>query len=554
MRSTRALLLPAALLGVAACAPDSLPTLEPASASALSRRADERTPATIELEKIGTWVGGGAQASEITAYDDVSRRMFVVNGALGTVDVVDVQVPSAPVRVGQLQFAGSANSVSAYRGVVAIAVENASKTAAGTVEFYRTTTLEPLASVGVGALPDMVTFSPDGRYVVVANEGEPSPDYTDDPEGSVSIIELRGLVHCDDEDEAEHRFHDGDDDDGRRPAPRVRHVRFTAYNGRETALRAQGIRIYGPNATAAQDLEPEYVAIDGDSRTAWVTLQENNALAIIDLRSATIRELVPLGYKDHRLAGNGLDASDRDNAVNIRNWPVFGMYQPDGIAAFSVGRQTYLITANEGDARDYPGFAEESRVSALALDPAVFSDAVCGGPCKDNARLGRLTVTRTLGQDPASGLYRELYVLGGRSFSILSASGARLWDSGDQLEQRTAALPNVAFNASNTGNAFDDRSDNKGPEPEGVAVGRIGRKTFAFIGLERVGGVMVYDVSVPTVPVFATYVNTRAGAAGDLGPEGLQFVPAERSPIKAPLLFVGNEISGTTAIFEIKLR
>ena len=129
-----------------------------------------------------------------------------------------------------------------------------------------------------------------------------------------------------------------------------------------------------------------------------------------------------------------------------------------------------------------------------------------------------------------------------------------MWDSGDQLEQRTTALPLVAFNASNEGNALDDRSDNKGPEPEGVVLGRLGEKTFAFVGLERVGGVIVYDVTTPTAPTFVTYANARLGAAGDLGPEGLAFVPAVRSPSRRPLLVVGNEDSGTTAIYEIELR
>jgi len=567
MTSSFPRLLLVSAVALAACAPDALPPLAAAPDLAESRDGSGRTPSTISLSKIGSFDGGGTAAAEITAFDHVSDRLFVVNGALGTVDVLDLAVPSSPVRIAQLQLSGPANSVATYRGLVAIAVEGAEKTAPGTVEFYRAGTLEPLGSVPVGSLPDMVTFSPNGKYVVVANEGEPNADYSVDPEGSVSIIDVRAFRGDADRGDDRDRkgggdeYRDAEDDKelrglGGRPGqgrPVVRTASFTRFNGSEDALRAKGIRIYGPNASAAQDFEPEYVTVDEDERTAWVTLQENNAVAIIDLPSATVREIVPLGYKDHRLAGNALDASDRDNAINIRNWPVFGMYQPDAIASFRIGRQTYLITANEGDAREYTTFAEEARVSALALDPAVFTDEICGGPCRDNARLGRLTVTRTLGQG-ANGLYGALYALGGRSFSILRADGSQLWDSGDDLEQRTTALPNVAFNASNTGNTADDRSDNKGPEPEGVAIGKIGEKTFAFIGLERVGGVMVYDVSVPSAPQFVTYVNTRDGATGDRGPEGIVFVEAKRSPNRKPLVIVGNEISGTTAIFEVVLR
>ena len=405
------------------------------------------------------------------------------------------------------------------------------KTDPGTVAFYRATTLELISSVTVGALPDMLTFTPDGRTVLVANEGEPNDAYTVDPDGSVSVIDVTNVN-----------------------APAVRTATFGAYDAQAAALRAAGVRIYGPGATVAQDLEPEYVAVADDGRTAYVTLQENNALATIDLAAAAVTRVAPLGYKDHSLPGNGIDASDRDGAVNIRAWPVFGMYQPDAIAAYTAGGQTYLVTANEGDARDWAGLREEARVSTLALDPAIFTDSACGGPCKGAARLGRLTVTTELGRNPATGLYDALYVLGGRSFSVRTANGALLWDSGEELERRTAALPTVNFNASNTANAFDDRSDNKGPEPEGVVLGRLGAKTFAFVGLERTGGVIVYDVTAPAAPTFVTYATSRVGSGGDLGPEGLTFIPAVRSPSKRPLLVVANAVSGTTAVFQINVH
>lgn len=500
------------------------------------------TPNSISLTKIGNVDGGGAQAAEIAAYDDASKRVFIVNGALGTVDVADLQDPANPIKLAPIsvtQFGRSANSVDAHNGIVAIAIEGAIKTSPGTVAFYNAVTLQLISSVTVGALPDMVTFDEAGRQVIVANEGEPNDDYTIDPEGSVSIIDVTNMS-----------------------APSVRTAGFASFNGQIDALRAQGVRIYGPNATVAQDLEPEYVTVSEDGATAWVTLQENNALAIIDLASAAVTSIAPLGFKNHALPWNALDVSDRDGpssgpAIRIRRWPVLGMYQPDAISSYRVGGQTYLVTANEGDTRDYqgtPGFREESRAGALPLNTAIYSDNVCDGPCIGNNRLGRLTVTKTLGLNATTGLYDALYVPGGRSFSIWSAAGKLVWDSGDQFERRTTMLPMVNFNASNTGNALDDRSDNKGPEPEGIALGRIGTKTFAFIGLERVGGVMVYDITNPFNPHFVTYASARQGAGGDLGPEGLDFVAAHRSPNGKPLLIVGNEVSGTTAIFQVNVQ
>jgi len=539
LAAARAVLL---LFAMAACSTDR--PVAPSRAvtdAALDPNADI-TPASLTLARIGEVVGGGAGAAEITAYDATTRRLFIVNGALGTVDVADLSNPGAPIPIGTISVSAlgaAANSVDARDGVVAVAIQNVVKTAPGVVALYDAATLQLISSVSVGALPDMLTFDERGKTLLVANEGEPDDNYLVDPEGSVSIIDVTDVT-----------------------APTVRTAAFTPFNGQEASLRARGVRIYGPNASAAQDLEPEYIAVSEDGRTAWVTLQENNAIAIVDIASASVTSIAPLGYKDHRLPGNALDASDRDGpangpAIRIRNWPVFGMYQPDAIASYRAGAQTFLVTANEGDARDWqgtPGFTEESRVSALPLNPAIFSSDACDGPCSANSRLGRLTVTRTLGLNAATGQYDSLFVLGARSFSIWSASGTLVWDSGDQLERRTTALPNVNFNASNSGNSLDDRSDNKGPEPEGVVTARFGQRTFAFVGLERVGGIMVYDVTNPFAPHFVTYANSRQGAAGDLGPEGLEFVPAARSPNGRALLIVGHEVSGTTAIYQVNLQ
>jgi len=531
-----ALLAIGTLAGCEALQP-TLPDAGGASLATLGNPVSDPTPSTIGLRRIGGFAHGGPGASEITAYDAVSKRLFVVNGSLGTVDVLDLKDPTAPTLVGVIQvgsLGAAANSVAARGGIVAVAIEANTRTDPGTVAFYRGPTLQLVSAVTVGALPDMLTFTPDGRQVLVANEGEPNADYTVDPEGSVSIIDVTNINR-----------------------PTVRTAGFGAFNGQRQQLIDAGVRIFGKNnPTVAQDLEPEYVTVSDDGRTAWVALQENNAFAEIDIASATVTKILPFGYKDHSVAGNGLDASDRDGpsngpAVNIRTWPVFGMYQPDGMASYTVGGQTFLVTANEGDARDYgAAFNEESRVNALTLNPTIFSDAVCGGTCKGNSRLGRLTVTTTMGFNPVTEQYDALYAFGARSVTIWTTNAQRVWDSGDDFEQRTKTLS--YFNANHGDDAPDTRSDNKGPEPEDVVLGRLGAKTFAFIGLERLGGVMVYDVTNPYSPAFVTYATSRV-THGDRGPEGLHFVPAKDSPNKRPLLIVGHEVSGTTAIYEIEL-
>jgi hypothetical protein len=902
-------------------------------------RAQDAPPA-IAIRPVGTYSSGqlNVSAAEIVVYHAGTQRAYVVNGGDKTLDILDVSDPTAPALIRQVDmtpFGNAATSVAIYDDLFAVAVPAAEKTDPGAVVF-----LDPdgtvLAQVTVGALPDMLTFTPDGRYVVTANEGEPSADYTVDPEGSISIIDVSGGVAA---------LNDAS----------VRTAGFVAFNDAE--IDAQ-IRIYGPNATVAQDLEPEYVAIAPDSTTAFVTLQENNALAVVDLANAEVTALLPFGFKHFdapvatlttypvadlpalgttaagqeirlggfsglfyegvedagrlifvthpdrgpssrghdvdgdginerpfalpdfqpvivrlaldpatgvveileqigltrpdgtpltglpnlagaagmayadeepvdlqgnplaldplgadleglaraedgtywladeyrpalyhvggdgeliaryvpegsnntetevvvgeealpaiyaqrrvnrgfeavalrddilyafiqstldnpddaedsaskstdlvrilafdtqagqtvgeyfyrldggdvdliadavtapdgsllvmerdeeagaaaekriyrididvatnflgydlpvgvelksdadlaklgitpaakrlvvdlgvigydrvdkpeglalidadtlavindndfgvggaldlatgrieedpdptpvvlgivRLAANGLDASDKDGGVNITGWPVEGMFMPDAIDAYTVDGQTYLVTANEGDARDYGGYSEEDRLGNLALDAAIFPHAT---ELQRKKALGRLFVSTAGADTDGDDLIDRIAAFGGRSFSIWDTAGNLIFDSGDAIERITAeALPD-GFNSNSKNNSFDNRSDEKGPEPESLALGEIDGRTYVFVGLERVGGVMVWDITDPRAPSFVQYANNRDftaadEAAGDLAPEGIAFVPAIDSPTGAPLLLVANEYSGTMTVWAIE--
>ena len=896
-------------------------------------------PPPITIRPLGTYSTGqlDAAAAEIVAYHAGTQRAYVVNGGDKTLDILDVSDPTAPALFGQVDmtpFGDAATSVAIFGDLLAVAVPAAEKTDPGAVVF-----LDPdggvLAQVPVGALPDMLTFTPDGRYVVVANEGEPNDDYTVDPAGSVSIIDVSSGVAALSE-------------------ANVRTAAFVAFNDAE--LDPQ-IRIYGPNATVAQDLEPEYIAIAPDSTTAFVTLQENNALAVVDLANAEVTALLPLGFKHFaapvatlntteitdlpllgvtaagqeillggfsglfyegmddsgrhifvthpdrgpnprsqdvdgdganerpfalpnfqpvivrlaldaatgnveileqiglarpdgtpltglpnlagaaglayadeepvdllgnpleldllgadlegivraedgtywlvdeyrpaiyhfgsdgvliaryvpegsnseeagvavgeealpaiyaqrranrgfeavarrdgilyafiqstldnpddaedraskaanlvrilafdtsagqtvgeyfyrldggdveliadavaapdgsllvmerdedagaaaekriyrididaatnflgydlplgvelqsdaglaklgitpaaktlvvdlgaigydqvdkpeglalidentlavindndfgvggafdpatglieenpqptpvvlgivRLAANGLDASDKDGGVNIVNWPVQSLYMPDAIAAYTAADELYLVTANEGDARDYDGYSEEARLGDLVLDAAVFPNAA---ELQREENLGRLRVSTASTDTNGDGLVDRIAAFGGRSFSIWDAAGNLVFDSGDAVERITAGLLPDAFNGSGENESFDSRSDDKGPEPEALALGEIDGRTYAFVGLERIGGVMVWDITDPRAPLFVQYANNRdftvaTEEAGDLAPEGIVFVPAADSPTGAPLLLVANEFSGTTTVWEV---
>ena len=491
--------------------------------------------AALGLTALGTFDSGefDAEAAEIVAFDPASARAFIVNGGAKTIDIVDIGDPTAPTLVNQIDvtaIGGTANSVAVRDGLIAAAIENEEKQANGFVAFFDADG-NVLAQVEVGALPDMVTFTPDGSKVLTANEGEPSDDYTNDPEGSIAIIDISGGI------------------DGLTQAA----VTIAGFGDFNDAELDPSVRIFGPNATIAQDLEPEYIAVAPDSATAYVTLQENNAVAVVDLTAGEVMDVIGLGFKDHSQLGNQLDASDEDGSVNLASWPTLGMYQPDAIVAYAVDGEVYLITANEGDARDYDGYSEETRVEDLTLDPDAFPDAET---LQAEENLGRLKTTLANGDSDGDGDYDEIYSFGARSFSIWDDAGNLVFDSGDEIARITAERFPDGFNSSGENESFDSRSDDKGSEPEALALAEIDGRTIAFLGLERIGGIMIYDVTDPTAPVFIEYVNRRdfaaaTEAAGDLAPEGIAFVPADVSPTGAPLLIVANEFSGTTTVYEV---
>ncbi|HCA53371.1 MAG TPA: hypothetical protein DEP24_11220, partial [Mycobacterium sp.] len=496
----------------------------------------------------------GLAGAEISAFDPGSKRLFVTSSA--GLQVLSVDAELNMTLLGTVSLGSNdINSVATKNGIVAVAVAASDKTQPGAVYFLDAdaslsvtdgaiaTQGFVLNNVTVGALPDMVTFTADGTKVLVANEAEQNdvdgsnPPALVNPEGSVSIIDLSSGA----------------------ASATATTASFAAFNNKAAELGAKGVRLFAgqagfENITVAQDLEPEYIAIAPDGKTAFVTLQENNALAILDIASGQFTDIVPLGRKS--FLGLPFDGSDRDGASNANavalstERPVFGQYMPDAIAAYlgADGKAYYLI-ANEGDDRDdFIAPNETTSVSSLNLDAVAFPNAA---DLKTNAQIGRLTVSNAPGNNgdvDGDGDTDQLLAYGARSFSIVDAQGRMVFDSGSHIEQFVAA--NGTFDSKNpsTSGLFDDtRSDNKGPEPEGITVGQVGGKTLAFVGLERGGGgVMVYDVTNPAQVSFVQYLRNPA----DVSPEGLTFVAAKDSPSGQDALFVTNEVTNSVTAFE----
>lgn len=514
----------------------------------------------LSVNMLGRYTSGAAideGGTEIVAYDANTFRAFSVNGAEQAIDILDLsglkkggktEIPLLK-RVPLTDFGVEASDLTSVAihpdgSYIVVSVPAPDKTDAGHVVFMSVDG-EPLNDVEVGALPDMLTFTPDGKKVLVANEGEPSEDYEVNPEGSVSIIDVASPVQQITQAEvATALFKDG--------------------------IIGEGVRKVHPESTYAQDFEPEYITVDKKGDFAYVALQESNAMAKLDLQTGQFVSVQSLGYKDYSVQDNKLDASNKDDAIDIRNWPVLSMYQPDGITSFESGGQTYILSANEGDVQDWEGFSEETRVADQAGDYQLNADLYEGYNQKqldrlvenglfEDSQLGRLTTSTSQPKNEA-GKFEAIYGFGGRSFSVWHADSMTLaYDSGDDFERITAKVYPDYFNATNDEDKFDNRSDDKGPEPESVVTGAVDGKSYAFIGLERQGGIMVYDLSKPAKPKFNSYFSSRVfnggdvtDESGDVAPEGMTFISADASPTGKEMLLVAHEVSGTIAAYGLE--
>ena len=524
-------------------------------------RANE---ATVKITEISSISLDGEGSGEIATFHPGSKRIFATNGVKNAIDIFDISNVAAPKKVGSVSLAPYGNdvtSVAAGRDVVVAAVlvsEKFSATGAPTTPNGKLVVFDTngkvLSSPDIlGVLPDAVTFAPNGTTALVAIEAslvcakddpattaKEDTDYSkaSDPEGGVSIVDLSNPA-----------------------APVVKFAGFSQFNVAQ--MRAKGIALSSVVNSVAKDFEPELITAV-DNTYAYVTIQEANAIGKLNIETASF-ESITRAFES-KLSLTARDTSDRDSGAGPRNYAnVVGASQPDAIAGFKIGSGHYFVTANEGDAREYTCLNDDLRGSSLKVDSRRFPT---WSALSASAALGRAKVNPNIGDKDGDGDIDTIHLRGSNSMTMYR-NGMVLWDSGDLLDQIQISAFGVAnINGSHSLSSDkstmnyvgQDRSDDKGSEPEGVAVGMVGDRRVAILGLERMTALVVFDITEPRSPVFQEWLQmlpAKATPAKDVkhfSPEGIVFVPADKSPSGKALFITSYELSGSLSIHQIEPR
>ncbi|MDO5382126.1 MAG: choice-of-anchor I family protein [Eubacteriales bacterium] len=516
-------------------AEDHTPVYTPVEASDTRVEGYYNSTGALQIELAGRYNSGAMNEDggslEIVTYNSANGYAYAVSGVKGKLIAVNLNAKLEGEKTETLAGTeydvkslvngftyGDMTSVavSPDKTKLAVAIQAEDYEKNGVVALFSCKTdgsLELLSIVGVGVQPDMVTFS-DNDTILTADEGEPRLGNTGtDPKGSVTIIKIAAGNSMTSQS-----------------------VYFDSFDSKRDELTSAGVLVQ-KGSQPSVDFEPEYIAVAGN--TAYVSLQEANAVAVLNIASKEFTNVYPLGFQNYGETKVDLEKNDTIELKNYQN--VYGIKMPDGISVAEIGGEIYLLTANEGDSRkDWTGLNNEYEEKNSPTGNVILGSKVVWFNAENWDGLDS----------------KNDYVFGGRSFSMykVTANGLDLvFDSGSGFEDVTAEKLPEYFNASNDKISLDNRSGKKGPEPESVVTGTIGGKTYAFIAMERIGGVMVYDITDPANTKFANYVNSREfdeAIKGDVSPEGLCFVPASESKTGNALLLTAYEVSGTLAVYE----
>lgn len=532
------------------------------TAGQLPALANEATVKVTEIAAISS--GDGEGSSEIAAFHAGSKRIFATNGVKNAIDIFDISDVANPKKVGSVSLAPYGNdvtSVAAGRDVVVAAVlvtetfsaADVPTTPNGKIVVFDTNGKVLSSPDVLGVLPDSITFAPNGTTALVAIEAQPvcakdnpattekeNLDYSkaSDPVGGVSVVDLSNPA-----------------------APVVRFAGFDQFTVEQ--MKAKGIAVSSVVNSVSKDFEPEFVTAV-DNNYAYVTIQEANAIGKLNIESATF-ESITRAFES-RVSKVARDTSDKDSGAGPRTYRnVVGASQPDAIAGFKFGSGHYFLTANEGDSREYTCLNDDLRGASLKVDTKRFPDWTT---LSGVAALGRAKVNPNNGDIDGDGDIDTIHLRGSNSMTMYR-NGVALWDSGALLDQiQTSAFGVANINGSHSYSSDkstmnyvgQDRSDDKGAEPEGVAIGMVGDRRIAVLGLERMTALAIFDITAPLAPVFQEWLQilpTKATPAKDVkhwSPEGIVFVPADKSPSGKALIITSYELSGSLSIHQIEPR
>jgi len=512
------------------------------------------TSATVSIEEL-TFSSlrnkGGQGAAEILAIDAPNQTILVINPPLGRIDRFAfneaallkksphgglMHLPSIELNQGLRErgllgdgFSWTATSIDLWSEgnliAVSIAMESKASEIApkGYVLFYSLDQGAFLDAIEVGHHPDMIKFIESktrGLELLVANEGEPNQEGTYDGDGSISVISIENV---------------GD-------SSLWRHTLIPLIN--QSTVVQSPIRLDARTKNPLKDLEPEYLSVTNDSRYAFISLQENNAIGVLNLATKRVETIFGLGVKHHDQPGQEIDVSVQDGGWQLKSWPIDSYFMPDAIAVFEHQTGTYLVSANEGDTRDWLGHEDAIKVSKIKCKPSNATSPPAWYGRRSQYHLGALEVDRLpiIGNAPACP--ERITAFGGRSISVWNpASGQLVWDSASDMSARVSRCLSA--------DPMDRRSPKRGIEPEGLALARIGDQTIAFVGLERGNAILAYDLTQPAHGQYAGGIYFQDGR--HRGPEAMKFLPSERNADEG-LLFASFEYTATIAVFHVSMR
>lgn len=474
------------------------------------------------------------------AYDASSERIFVASpgeNKLYTFDISNTDKVFQDSTINLNIYQTEVSAIAARQGVVALTFINNLPQARGKLVLLDTAG-QLINQFTVGAYPSFVRFSSDGRYLIVGNEGPPADDYSVDPMGSVSVLQILSA----------------------NPSVLTQNDVFTiGFKGLDSTDYHPLLRIYGNDGQQlpSQDIEPEDIALLPGSTKAVVSLQENNGIALIDFGSFSLDTVHGLGWQSHQDSSDGLDGSAQNQRINIRGYKnLFGLYQPKGLAALQQLGKNYILSANQGAYRAYSGYDETQLVKNTALNPSTIPDR---SQYIEDSLIGSLRLTKTMGNARNVFIYDSMFTFGTRSWSVWDDSLNLVWDSGDDLAEWLAqAFPNQFNSLANSNQSYKQASPHFGPEAHLVTYGEVDGTPYAFVGLKQMGAVAIYDLSNIQSPQQVSLLLDRDFSlaasdpqSGDQGITDLSFVPANLSPNGLELLIASHGVSGSLSVYEL---